>query len=105
MKNYKEIFISPSKDGVGIECLADKESHYLGRCPITICSWLQDHGVESATHSSCMEFATESGFKNDDDALELWDKAWDKFMAELSAKNNPFLNGDIVIDPYKKLDK
>ena len=86
MKNYKEIFISPAKDGFGIECLADGETHYLCRCPITICYWVQVHSVQSATHSYCMEFATEYGFKNNDDALELWNKAWDRYLNKLETR-------------------
>jgi len=103
MKNYKEIFISPSKDGVGIECLADGETHYLGNFPTLICSWLQDHGVETASHSSCMEFATECGFKNDHDALELWNEAWDRYenKYKLSAKENNYS----AVEQFSQLQK
>jgi hypothetical protein len=33
-----------------------------------------------------MEFATEYGFKNNDDALELWNKAWDRYLNKLETR-------------------
>ena len=43
--------------------------------------------VNTVTYSSCMEFATEYGFKNDDDAEKIFDASWSKYESMLKSKN------------------
>jgi hypothetical protein len=82
------IFLSPSDKGLGLECIVNrKDTVYLGNTPDEIAKKLFDIDVNTVTYSSCMEFATEYGWSNDDDALVLWDKAWDKYLTLLNSKD------------------
>jgi|TARA_R110002073_G_scaffold60674_1_gene152563 hypothetical protein len=94
-----DIHISPSKvavNGKGIDALISQSSMqtkngkrdiFLGTTSLGIAMKLKELNVENASHSSCMEFATEYGWSNDDDALVLWDKAWDKYLTLLNSKD------------------
>ena len=93
-----DIHISPSNNGVGIDqgidaLIKDKtidrgyKTMFLGKNAYEIANSLKALDVENASHSSDMEFATESGWANDDDALILWDKAWDKYLTLLKSKD------------------
>ena len=98
MKKYdKRIHISPAQvieDGKhgslkGIEAIVKviypehigtvKTTIYLGHTPKSIAHSLETMGVEEVSHSSCMEFATEYGWDYDEQAEELFDKAWSLF--------------------------
>ena len=88
MKNENNIFLSPSDKGLGLECIVNrKDTVYLGNTPDEIAKNLFDIDVDTVTYSSCMEFATEYGWANDDDALILWNKAWDKYLTLLNSKD------------------
>ena len=87
-----DIHISPSNNGLGIDqgidaLLRDKQTIFLGKNAYEIANSLKALDVENASHSSDMEFATECGWANDDDALILWDKAWDKYLTLLKSKD------------------
>ena len=94
-----DIHISPSKvavNGKGIDALISQSSMqtkngkrdiFLGTTSLGIAMKLKELNVENASHSSCMEFATEYGWANDDDALVLWNKAWDKYLTLLNSKD------------------
>jgi hypothetical protein len=93
------IFISPSdyhfsdakgknELGLGIECIVNrKDTVYLGNTPDEIAKKLFDIDVDTVTYSSCMEFATEYGFKNNDDAEKLFNASWSKYESMLKSKN------------------
>ena len=84
MKIENNIFLSPSDKGLGLECIVNrKETVYLGNTSDEIAKKLFDINVDSVTYSSCMEFATDYGFENNDDAEKLFDKAWDKYKTML----------------------
>ena len=87
-----DIHISPSNNGLGIPqgidaLLKDRRTIFLGKNAYEIANSLKALDVENASHSSCMEFATEYGWANDDDALILWNKAWDKYLTLLNSKD------------------
>ena len=88
-----DIHISPSYNGLGIKfqgidaLLKNRQTIFLGKNANEIANSLKALDVENASHSSCMEFATEYGWANDDDALILWDKAWDKYLTLLNRKD------------------
>jgi len=86
MKNENDIYLYPSEMGLGLECIVNRDIEktvYLGYTSDEIAKGLFDIGVDTVTHSSCMEFATEYGFENDDDAEKLFDKAWAKYKTML----------------------
>ena len=88
-----DIHISPSNNGLGIPQGIDallrepRRTIFLGKNAYEIANSLKALDVENASHSSCMEFATEYGWTNDDDALILWNKAWDKYLTLLNSKD------------------
>lgn len=90
------IFLSPSdkgletwsSDALGLECIVNrKDTVYLGNTPDEIAKNLFDIDVDTVTYSSCMEFATDYGFKNDDDAEKLFNASWSKYKSMLKSKN------------------
>jgi len=88
MKNENNIFLSPSDKGLGLECIVDREKTvYLGNTSHEIAKKLFDIDVDTVTYSSCMEFATDYGFKNDDDAEKLFNASWSKYESMLKSKN------------------
>lgn len=88
MKNENNIFLSPSDKGLGLECIVNrKETVYLGNTSNEIAKKLFDIDVDTVNYSSCMEFATEYGFENNDDAEKLFDTAWNQYKTMLKSKN------------------
>ena len=94
-----DIHISPSKvavNGKGIDALISQSSMqtkngkrdiFLGTTSLGIAMKLKELNVENASHSSCMEFATDYGFKNNDDAEKLFNASWSKYKSMLKSKN------------------
>jgi hypothetical protein len=88
MKNENNIFLSPSDEGLGLECIVNREKTvYLGNTPDEIAKKLFDIDVDTVTYSSDMEFATEFGFKNNDDAEKLFNTSWKQYETMLKSKN------------------
>ena len=96
MSNSITIFPSnydnPSAYGKGIDCLirakdsGDSYTVYLGDNVQDIVNKLAFHKVSEVYHSSCMEFATEYGWKTNKGALKLWNKAWKAYVDKYAKK-------------------
>ena len=85
-KNNPIRFINAHKGGIQMYGTEVGELVAWGKTPEMITYALRTKGsVDEVYAGSSMDFASENGFANDEDAMKLWSEGWNNYVDEINA--------------------
>ena len=85
-KNNPIRFINAHKGGIQMYGTEGGELVAWGKTPEMITYALRTKGsVDEVYAGSSMDFASENGFANDEDAMKLWSEGWNNYVDEINA--------------------